>query len=105
MDNQGSLERNQPVVANPHVVTANPQPRQEVVKIVNRGLSGGKVAALLIVSVVLSVLIGAGSMLLVFHFFPNLTKDNVTNVTRVEKEVSITYACRSVFMCNSLWKF
>ena len=90
MDNQGSLERNQPVVANPHVVTANPQPRQEVVKIVNRGLSGGKVAALLIVSVVLSVLIGAGSMLLVFHFFPNLTKDNVTNVTRVEKEVSIT---------------
>jgi serine protease Do len=90
MDNQGSLERNQPVVANPHVVTANPQPRQEVVKIVNRGLSGGRVAALLIVSVVLSVLIGAGSMLLVFHFFPNLTKDNVTNVTRVEKEVSIT---------------
>ena len=90
MDNQSSLEKNQPVVANPHIVTANPQPRQEVVKIVNRGLSGGKVAALLIVSVVLSVLIGAGSMLLVFHFFPNLTKDNVTNVTRVEKEVSIT---------------
>ena len=57
---------------------------------VSKGISFSKLAALLIVTMVLSVLIGAGSMLLVFHFYPDLTRDTVTNVTRLEKEVSIT---------------
>ena len=90
MDNQHNLEAKSEVVANPRTVTTNPQPHTETVKVINRGISGGKLAVLLLVAVVLSVLIGAGSMLLVFHLYPDLTKDNVTNVTRVEKEVSIT---------------
>lgn len=90
MDNQHNLEAKNEVVANPRIVTANPQSHTETVKVINRGISGGKLAVLLLVAVVLSVLIGAGSMLLVFHLYPDLTKDNVTNVTRVEKEVSIT---------------
>ena len=90
MDNQHNLEAKNEVVANPRTITANPQPHTETVKVINRGISGGKLAVLLLVAVVLSVLIGAGSMLLVFHLYPDLTKDNVTNVTRVEKEVSIT---------------
>ena len=90
MDNQHNLEAKNEVVANPRTVTAYPQPHTETVKVINRGISGGKLAVLLLVAVVLSVLIGAGSMLLVFHLYPDLTKDNVTNVTRVEKEVSIT---------------
>lgn len=55
-----------------------------------RGISGGKLVAIIIVTIVLSVLVGAGSMLLVFHFYPDLTRDTVTNVTRLEKEVSVT---------------
>ena len=55
-----------------------------------RGISSGKLVAIIIVTIVLSVLVGAGSMLLVFHFYPDLTRDTVTNVTRLEKEVSIT---------------
>lgn len=65
-------------------------PKQNVKVNKSRGLSTGKVAALFIVTMVLSVLIGAGSMLLVFHFYPDLTRNTVTNVTRLEKEISIT---------------
>lgn len=88
MDNQRNIVKEQVVVANPHSVTTSPH--HESVRVINRGISGGKLAAVLIVAVVLSVLIGAGSMLMIFHFYPDLTRDNVTNVTRVEKEVSIT---------------
>ncbi len=91
MDNQTNSAAQHPVVANPrpHVETPQ-QPRVETVKVIKRGVSGGKLVAIFIVTVILSVLIGAGSMLLVFHFYPDLTRDNVTNVTRIEKEVSIT---------------
>lgn len=79
-----------PVVANPRPHVETPQPKVETVKVIKKGVSGGKLVAIFIVTVILSVLIGAGSMLLVFHFYPDLTRDNVTNVTRIEKEVSIT---------------
>lgn len=98
MDNQtnevtqspASTVQNSAVVANPHLHVETPQQKVETVRIIKKGISGGKLVALFIVTVVLSVLIGASSMLLVFHFYPDLTKDNVTNVTRIEKEVSIT---------------
>lgn len=79
-----------PVVANPRPHVETPQPKVETVKVIKKGISGGKLVAIFIVTVILSVLIGAGSMLLVFHFYPDLTRDNITNVTRIEKEVSIT---------------
>ena len=79
-----------PVVANPHHSVETPQPKTETVRVIKKGVSGGKLVAIFIVTVILSVLIGAGSMLLVFHFYPDLTRDNITNVTRIEKEVSIT---------------
>ena len=79
-----------PVVANPRPHVETPQPKVETVKVIKKGVSGGKLVAIFIVTVILSVLIGAGSMLLVFHFYPDLTRDNITNVTRIEKEVSIT---------------
>ncbi len=91
MDNQVNRATQHPVVANPHPHVETPQQtRVETVKVIKRGISGGKLVAIFIVTVILSVLIGAGSMLLVFHFYPDLTRDNVTNVTRIEKEVSIT---------------
>lgn len=98
MDNQtnevtqspASTTQNSAVVVNPHPHAETPQQKVETVRIIKKGISGGKLVALFIVTVVLSVLIGASSMLLVFHFYPDLTKDNVTNVTRIEKEVSIT---------------
>lgn len=91
MDNQQTnVVTQRPIVANPQPVVQQQTPRVETIKVVKRGVSGGKLVAVFIVTVILSVLIGAGSMLLVFHFYPDLTKDNVTNVTRLEKEISIT---------------
>ncbi len=89
-NNQTSVVTQPPVVANPQIPVSAPQNKQETIKVINRGVSGGKLVAIFIVTVILSVLIGAGSMVLVFHFYPDLTKDNVTNVTRLEKEISIT---------------
>ncbi len=89
-NNQTSVVTQQPVVANPQIPVSAPQNKQETIKVINRGVSGGKLVAIFIVTVILSVLIGAGSMVLVFHFYPDLTKNNVTNVTRLEKEISIT---------------
>ena len=89
-NNQTSVVTQQPVVANPQIPVSAPQNKQETIKVINRGVSGGKLVAIFIVTVILSVLIGAGSMVLVFHFYPDLTRDTVTNVTRLEKEVSIT---------------
>ena len=70
MDNQRNIVKEQVVVANPHSVTTSPH--HESVRVINRGISGGKLAAVLIVAVVLSVLIGAGSMLMIFHFYIQL---------------------------------
>ena len=89
-NNQISVVTQQPAVANPQIPVSALQNKQETIKVINRGVSGGKLVAIFIVTVILSVLIGAGSMVLVFHFYPDLTKDNVTNVTRLEKEISIT---------------
>lgn len=64
---------------------------KQVAKVNKSGvLSAGKLVALFIVTMLLSFLVGASSMLLVFHFYPDLTPDTVTNVTRLEKEVSVT---------------
>lgn len=90
MDNQHNFVSGQPVIANPHIVSSNSQLPMETVRIINKGISGGKLFALLIVVTVLSILIGAGALLMIFHFYPDLTRDNVTNITRVEKEVSVT---------------
>jgi len=80
-----------------NVTTQSPKIESQVQQVVQtpkvkkvRGISGGKLVAIIIVTIVLSVLVGAGSMLLVFHFYPDLTRDTVTNVTRLEKEVSVT---------------
>ena len=90
MDNQHNIEENTVVVANPQVSVQNPHLPKETIKVINRGISGGKLAVLLFVSVLLSGLAGAGAVILVNKLYPGTTQESVTNVTRVEKEVSIT---------------
>lgn len=90
MDNQHNIEEKTVVVANPQVGVSNPQQPKETIKVINRGISGGKLAVLLFVSILLSGFAGAGSVILVNKFYPGTSQESVTNVTRVEKEVSIT---------------
>ena len=54
------------------------------------GLGVGKVIALIIFTAIISVLIGAGALLLIFHFYPDFARDTVTNITKTEKEVTVT---------------
>lgn len=54
------------------------------------GIGVGKVIVLILFTAIISVLIGAGSLLLVFHFFPDFARDTVTNITKTEKEVTVT---------------
>lgn len=53
---------------------------------------GSKGAAVFMVTALLSMLVGAGALLLVFHFFPDLASSTVMNITKTEKEVTITDA-------------
>ncbi len=55
----------------------------------NSGLGVGKIIALIIFTAIISVLIGAGSLLLLFHFYPDFARDTVTNITKSEKEVTV----------------
>lgn len=96
MDNQQNNYEN-PVQQT--VVLSQPvQPVQQVVqpqrpvtpKVKNKGLSTGKIVLLFLITVVISVFIGAGSVLAVLKMYPDLTQEKVTNVTRLEKEISIT---------------
>lgn len=106
MDNQ---QTNKEQVVQPTVVqtTVTPTPEVEAPKqvvatpAVNQvahvkhkskgiGITPGKLIALFIVTVITSVLLGSGSILMIFHFYPDLINESVTNVTRLEKEVSIT---------------
>ena len=89
MDNQHNIGEH-PVIANPRVVPSNQQQTMENVRVIYKGISGGKLVVLFFVVIILSALIGVGSVFMIFHFYPDMTKDNVTNVTRVEKEVSVT---------------
>ncbi len=62
-------------------------------EIENRKSSNGvnsKIVAVIMASIVISFLVGAGSLLLVFHFFPDFARDTVTNITKTEKEVTVT---------------
>lgn len=52
--------------------------------------NGKKIVALFVVTAVVSVLVGAGSLLMLFHFYPDFARDTVTNITKTEKEVTIT---------------
>lgn len=65
------------------------QTKTETVKVIRKGISGPKLIVLIILSSVISGLIGAGSILLLYKFSPKQDGDTV-NVTRVEKEVTIT---------------
>ncbi len=56
----------------------------------NNGIGAGKVIALIIFTAIISVLIGAGALLLLFHFYPDFARDTVTNITKTEKEVTVT---------------
>lgn len=55
----------------------------------NNGIGAGKVVALIVFTAIISVLIGAGALLLLFHFYPNFARDTVTNITKTEKEVTV----------------
>ena len=93
MDNQQNNFENQVlqtvVVSQPVQQVALPQ-KQTVPKVKNNRLSTGKLVLLFIITVVISVFIGAGSVLAVLKMYPDLTQEKVTNVTRLEKEISIT---------------
>ena len=43
-----------------------------------------------IVTIIFSVLLGAGGLLVFFKFNPEYIKDTVTNITKSEKEVTVT---------------
>lgn len=94
MDNQQSNIENpvmQTVVTNQPVQQVVQQPSQVVTpKVKTKRLSTGKLVLLFIITVVLSVFLGAGSVLVILQLYPDITKENVTNVTRLEKEISIT---------------
>ncbi len=66
------------------------EPKIETVKVIHKGISSGKLIALFMVNIIISVLVGAGTIMLFFHFSPENSGDSVTNVTRLEKEVTIT---------------
>ena len=53
-------------------------------------LSSSKIIALFIVTVIISLLVGAGALLLVFHYFPDFARDTVTNITKTESKVTVT---------------
>lgn len=56
----------------------------------NKGLTPTKIAVLFIITILISVMVGAGGLLMLFHFFPDFARNSVTNITRQEKEVTIT---------------
>ena len=53
-------------------------------------LSSSKIIALFIVTVIISLLVGAGALLLVFHYFPDFARDTVNNITKTESKVTVT---------------
>ncbi len=61
--------------------------KEKPIKKSNKSL---KLAALFAVNSVVSLLLGVGLLLVVFHFYPNLTQHITTNVTKTEKEVTVT---------------
>lgn len=56
----------------------------------NKEFGVGKIIVLIIFTAIISVLIGAGALLLLFHFYPDFARDTVTNITKTEKEVTVT---------------
>ncbi len=58
--------------------------------IVQKKGSGAKLVAAFIVTIVLSVMVGAGGLLLFFHMYPDYVSKKVTNITKSEKEVTVT---------------
>lgn len=49
-----------------------------------------RLVALFAINSILSLLLGVGLLLVVFHFYPELTQHVTTNVTKTEKEVTVT---------------
>lgn len=47
---------------------------------------------MMLITSIISVLIGAGGLLLVFHFYPDLVRSTITNINKTEKEVTVTDA-------------
>lgn len=93
MDNQQTNYENpvQQTVVVSHTVQPVVQSQKQVVpKVKSKRLSAGKLILLFIITVVISVFIGAGSVLAILKMYPDLTQEKVTNVTRLEKEISIT---------------
>ena len=50
---------------------------------------GIKLVAAFIVTIIISVLVGAGGLLLFFHFNPDFVSKKVTNISKLEKEVTV----------------
>lgn len=45
---------------------------------------------IIIACTIIAALVGAGAVLLVFHYYPNLASNTVTNINKTEKEVTVT---------------
>ncbi len=67
----------------------NYQYEEEMPKIKKEKKSISKVILLMIVTSVFSAILGAGGLLVFFHFFPDYVSYNITNLTKTEKEVTI----------------
>lgn len=52
--------------------------------------SSVKLVGILVFTIVISMIIGAGGIALVFKFYPNLLDNTVNNVTKTEREVTVT---------------
>lgn len=81
--NQGFVSQN---------VTPTINTQQPMVGLQKSHKKSSKSAAVFMVTALLSMLVGAGALLLVFHFFPDLASNTVMNITKTEKEVTITDA-------------
>ena len=50
---------------------------------------GLKLVAAFIVTIILSVMVGAGGLLFFFHLYPDYASKTITNITKTEKEVTV----------------
>ena len=48
------------------------------------------IVGVIVLTAIISVVAGIGGVLLLFHYYPEFTRDTVTNINKTEKEVTVT---------------
>lgn len=71
--------------------TSAPQQTNEVVTVTPvQNTKKSNLVLVFILTIILSLIIGAGGVLLLFKFKPNLFNNSVTNITKTQREVTVT---------------